>query len=274
MLAGIAVAIAVTVLFATAGAAFAHDDGHERETGVYLALGDSLAVGTGARNEQHLGYVAHVFRYARPASRGEVNELTNLAVGGETSGTLISGGQLAAAVAAIQDPETDTRIVTLSIGGNDLPDVDAEPCASDPLGVACQGLVAQSLTEFAANYATILGTLQAALAADPGDERLIVMTAYNPFSGTGSPFEAPVEGVLLGADGGIDCAANATDPRLAGLNDLITCIGAGAGATIADVYSAFDGRGLELTHIADGDVHPNNFGHRVIAGTHVRSVGD
>ena len=240
---------------------------------VYVALGDSLALGTGARNEERRGYVSHVFRFARIVSRGEVDTLANLAVGGETSGTFISDGQMAAALAAIQDPDTDTRLVTLVIGGDDLlPLLTQAPCAGDPGGVACQGVVAARLAGFAGNLPTILGSLQAVLAADPGEERLIVMTYYNPFSGTGSAFEGPVDGVLLGADGTIDCAANATDPTKVGLNDLIGCIGPAAGATVVDVYPAFEGRGALLTHIADGDVHPNDFGHWVIAARHLRAL--
>ena len=170
---------------------------------MHVALGDSLAVGTGARNEEHPGYVRHVFRYARSASHGEVDTLTSLAVGGETSGTFISDGQLAAALAAIQDPDTDTRLVTLVVGGDDLlPLLQQAPYAGDPGGAACQGVVAARLASFAGNLPTVLGSLQAALAADPGEERLLVMTYYNPFSGTGAAFEGPVDGVLLGRASG------------------------------------------------------------------------
>src|SRR5215207_1092499 len=87
---------------------------------IYLALGDSLAVGIGATNPARLGYVAHVFRVAHARPAGSVDQLRNLAVGGETSGTFISSGQLAQAVAAIRQPSSDVRLVTLNIGGNDF----------------------------------------------------------------------------------------------------------------------------------------------------------
>lgn len=281
MLLGVVTAIAIAVL---AGASVAtaderdHDDDDDGDEvhGVYVALGDSLAVGTGARNGARQGYVARVSRFASFGGDDDDDDdergaLANLAVGGETSGTFLSDGQLAAALAAIEDPDSDTQLVTLVIDGDDLlPLLRQAPCATDPAGAACQGIVGARLIGFAGNLPTILGCLQAALAADPGDERLLVMTYYNPFSGTGSPFEAPVDGVLLGADGVIDCAATVVDPRNSGLNDIISCIGGAAGATVVDVYPAFEGRGAELTHIAAGDVHPNNRGHRVIAAQHRR----
>lgn len=119
---------------------------------LYVALGDSLAVGTGAHSEAQRGYVSHVLRFARIVSRGEVGALTNLAVGGETSATLSSSGQLAAGLAAIGDPDSDTRLVTLAIGGDDLlPLLTQQPCAGDPLGEACQAIVAGQLAGLAAN---------------------------------------------------------------------------------------------------------------------------
>ena len=265
--------VAIAVLAAALGAATAYGSPHDEVPGVHVALGDSLAVGTGATDEQRLGYVAHVVRLVRGVSHGEVDTLVNFAVGGETSGTFISDGQLAAALAAIEDPDTDTRLVTLDIGGDVLlPLLGQAPCAGDPAGVACQGIVAAQLAVFAGNFPAILGALQEALAADPGEERLLVMTYYNPFSGTGAAFEGPVDAVLLGADGTIDCAANAVDPAKIGLNDLISCIASAAEATVVDVYPAFEGRAALLTHIAAGDVHPNNFGHWVIAAEHIRAL--
>lgn len=64
---------------------------------VYLALGDSLGVGTGAPVEDQVGYVSLVFGSAHGVPHGNVSELVNLSVGGATSGTFISDGQLDAA---------------------------------------------------------------------------------------------------------------------------------------------------------------------------------
>jgi acyl-CoA thioesterase I len=240
----------------------------------YLALGDSLAVGVGAVNPARLGYVAHVFHVARARPAGSVKQLRNLAVSGETSSSFISsGGQLARAVSAINEPSSDIRLVTLDIGGNDFLGLlqPGQPCAGDPSTSTCQIAVGTALAAFQANYTLILSQLTLALSRDPGDERLLVMTYFNPFSGTGNlVFERAFDIVLLGSDGRIDCTAlPAADDRL-GVNDLIACIGVRFGATTVDIQPLFVGRGPNLTHIDDGDIHPNTAGHAAIAHAFIR----
>jgi acyl-CoA thioesterase-1 len=237
--------------------------------GTYLALGDSLAVGVGATVPARQGYVAHVFRFAHAQPSGGVDQLVNLAVPGETSRSLLAGGQLERAIAAINDPSSDVRLVTLDIGGNDFLSLlqPGGPCAVNPNTTpACTAAVRAALATFPATYATILTRLTQALATDPGDERLLVMTYYNPYSGTANTeFDKAVDAALVGSDGRIDCAAVAAGDDRVGLNDLIACIGAQFGATTVDVYPAFSGRGPVLTHIGTGDIHPTNAGYTVIA---------
>ncbi|HEX8820607.1 MAG TPA: SGNH/GDSL hydrolase family protein [Archangium sp.] len=74
----------------------------------YVALGDSSAVGVGAR---HGGYVEHLFQRLRRTRAGV--GLLNVAVSGATSGTVLSG-QLSRAVRA------SPHVVTLAVGINDL----------------------------------------------------------------------------------------------------------------------------------------------------------
>jgi lysophospholipase L1-like esterase len=256
--------VAVVLAGVTNGAAAASP-----ATRVYIALGDSLAYGIGASDRTRTAYVPLLFPYFQQPRAENVRVLHNLSRPGETSDSFIAGGQLALAVAAIADPTTDTRVVTLDIGGNDLLFlISGPPCQSDPGGALCQALVAEQLRKFAINYAVILEALSSALERDPGKETLFVMTYYNPYGGTGHPYEPFADGVLLGSDLAIDCSAPAGDPR-AGLNDLIACIGAASGAVVADVYPAFGDRALELTHIARGDVHPNDAGHALIAQTFI-----
>ena len=233
----------------------------------YVALGDSLAAGFGASDPARTAYVPLLFAYfSRPQSEN-VRVLRNLSRPGETSDSFIAGGQLALAVAAIDDPSTDTRVVTLDIGGNDMLYLTSiEPCKSDPGGAACQALIALQLRKFAVNFDAILTVVQDALARDPGKETLFVLTYYNPYGGTGDPLEPFADQVLLGSDLVIDCSAAPGDPR-AGLNDLIACGGDAHGAVVVDLYPAFDDRALELTHIAAGDIHPNDAGHALIART-------
>jgi acyl-CoA thioesterase-1 len=89
-------------------------------TGLYVALGDSLAYGIGASDRTRTAYVPLLFKYFKQPQTEKVRILRNLSRPGETSDSFIAGGQLGLAVAAIVEPTTDTRVVTLDIGGNDL----------------------------------------------------------------------------------------------------------------------------------------------------------
>jgi lysophospholipase L1-like esterase len=217
-------------------------------TKVYLALGDSLARGVGATDQEQGGYVPALYAFFRQPQHGNVDQLVNEAVSGDTSGKLLNDGQLATAIEAINAP-TDVRVVTLDIGGNDIRTLLApgSPCLTNPSSAACQQLVAAVLNDFAANYAQTLGELTQALEGDPGNETVLVMTYYNPFSGTGLPIDLLAEAAVRG------------------LNSLIASIGGQYGATIVDVYPLFERKGPLLTHILTGDIHPNDAGYQVIA---------
>jgi hypothetical protein len=213
--------------------------------------------------------------YVAGKPHGGAKQLTNLAIGGETTASFLAG-QLNGALAAIADPTTDVRVVTLSVGGNDLLDLlndPGDPCVADPGSETCQALVAGALQGVASRLPVIIGSINAALASDDGDERILVMTVYNAFGGTGSAFELPVDAALLGADVRIDCAALGTDPRNAGLNDVIACTAMALGATVVDSYAVIGDQALALTHIGDAgfNIHPNDDGYALIAKAHRQS---
>lgn len=239
----------------------------------YLALGDSLAWGDGASDPETTAYVPLMADYFAGEPHGGAKRLTNLAVRGETTESFILGGQLSAAVAAISDPTTDTRVVTLALGGNDVGALLNDPsdiCLQDPIGLACQTLVVEALQGVADRYPFILGSIMAVLAADDGDEQVFVMTVYNPFGGLGAPYEDPIDRVLLGSDGVIDCEAAGTDPAAAGLNDIIACTAYALGATVVDAHAVIGDEALLLTHIGEGtlDTHPNDEGYALLAKAH------
>jgi lysophospholipase L1-like esterase len=239
---------------------------------VYIALGDSLAWGDGASVPTHTGYVPRLAGYFQGASHGGADELINLGVGGTTTGQLLSG-QVLQALAIIGDPTTDTRVVTISVGGNDLLNLindPTDPCiALGPNSPTCQGLLATAMGGVAANMPQILGGLLGALASDPGDEKVFVLLPYNPFSGTGHPIEAIITLVERGTDPGAGCGD-------IGLDDILACTAASFGAVVVDSYPLFAGRTLELTHMGEGfNVHPNDEGYEVIAKAHrVADRGD
>ena len=260
----------LTLMQATSAAAAA-------PTTVDLAMGDSLAVGDGASTPDR-AYVPLLAEYFAGSAHGGAKQLVNVAVGGETTSSIL-GSQMANALAVIGDPNTDVRVISLSIGGNDLQvllDEPSDPCVVDPSSFACQFGVAVALNGVATRYPVILGTLAAALAADPGTEKVFVLTNYNPFGGTGSPYEVPVDFALLGSDLAIDCLAIQTDPARAGLNDLIACSAAAFGDIVVDAYPVIGEDALALTHIGDPgfNVHPNDDGHALVAKAHRRADRD
>ena len=217
--------------------------------GTYVALGDSVAAPSDS-------YVSILFQFLRTSEGGRLDTLYNRAVGGADSTTLRTNGQLATAIADIDLP-SDTKVVTIDIGGNDR--------------YLCGGTSPSwhlSSCPFATNLDATLADLQAALARDPGTESLVAMTYYNPASGTGTTQEQDFDRGLLGTDLGLDCAPSG-DPRL-GLNDRIVCISASRGALVADVYPAFKMGGQALM----GDsIHPNRRGQAVIAEAFGRALG-
>jgi lysophospholipase L1-like esterase len=233
---------------------------------VYLALGDSLAWGDGATIPTRTAYVPRLDGYFQ--GHAGTTDLVNIAVRGENTSSFIAG-QLGPAIAEISDPSTDTAVVTLSIGGNDLGDLlSVPPCSLDPSSAACQAAVYGALVGVSNNLPVILYSLRTALAGDPGDEKIFILTYWNAFGGTGSPFEVPIDYALLGSDLTIDCAADQQDPTKVGLNDLLACIGMAFGAVVVDLYPVIGDNALLYTHIAEGDFHPNDDGYALIAQAH------
>jgi hypothetical protein len=195
-------------------------------SGLYLALGDSVSA------SHQGGPVERYYRFLSAPGHGEIDQLSNLATGGETSTSMRSpGGQLDRAIAVVDGP-SDTRAVTLDIGGNDALSGQCPPPSWNT-----------DSCPFRENYRATVQRLAAALANDPGDETFQVMEYYNPASGTGSSTESGYDRGLLGEDMRIDCSGSG--PAL-GLNDLITCLGRAAGAAAVDPYPTFKAGGQPL----------------------------
>lgn len=239
---------------------------------LYIALGDSLAWGDGASVPERNGYVPRFATYLRGSPRGDADTLVNLAVRGATTGDLVAA-QLPDALALIADPDTDTSVITISIGGNDMLDLindPSDPCLADVTSPTCQQLLFLAMHGVATNMPVILGSLQAALADDPGTESILVLLPYNAFGGTGHPLEAVIAQVMRGPDLAFDCSV---DPATFGLDDILGCTALATGALVVDAYPLFEGRTLELTHMGEGfNVHPNDDGYAVLAKAHRRAM--
>lgn len=210
--------------------------------GVYLALGDSIAQGEGASDPDGTDYVA-LIEGALKQRYGDALTTTSLAVGGHTTQDLIDQ-QLQPAVDAIQ--AGDVRVVTVTIGGNDLYVLANEPaCPTDPQSPDCP--FDDILAGAAQRLDTILRTLHEA-----GPATIAIELYPNLFSGTGNPFEGPAT-FAFGE-----------------LNDVIERTAARYDVLAADPRDDFESRATELTA---PNFHPNDDGHALIAAAFLRALG-
>jgi lysophospholipase L1-like esterase len=225
--------------------------GYEKaQGGLYLALGDSIAAGAGASDSKSTSYVGRVESVLRQHYNNV--ELRNLAVGGHTTQDLIDQ-QLPAALDALKND--DVRLVTITIGGNDLNVVqnspDAATCIADVNDPKCP--VAEILVGTEERLDRVMGDLRGAGADVP----IAIQVYPNLFSGTGHVFEQPA-GQAFGK-----------------LNDVIERVAAKHDILIADPRAAFEGRGGKLTHTLDAtpDFHPNDAGYGAIADAFLNALG-
>ena len=220
--------------------------------GGYVAMGDSIAVGTGAdAPTSDNSNVGRLFAWLKTPDGGSLDSLDNTAIRfGSTSQTtdaFRNNGQLSGAVASI-DGSSDVRVATLFLGALDRND---QRCGL--------GKWNNPDCPTASNLAAIFDELNAALGRDPGDEKAIASLYYNPSSGQGG-LEGAYETGLLGSDGKLDC--NGTGDQK-GLNDVIACTAADHGWLVADTYPPIKACGAACIS-GDGD-HPSNQGHLKIA---------
>jgi len=241
---------------------------------VYLALGNSLAAGSGASDPSATAYVPLFY----DALRDELNcspaasdraapgcknlQLHNIGMGGATSSDLIAV-QLPIAVAELSarngdaNPRNDVEVVTVDIGGNDLFQPVIGACAGG-FSPGCATIVQTTFGTFAVNFSSILGQLRAA--AGP-DTPIIVMTYYNSLLACNLAGLAPLADLVL--EGG--------DPLgPVGFNDLIRSIAAANGAEVADTFGD-----LTASDLAGGTdcLHPNDSGHGIIAAEFLEAFG-
>lgn len=207
---------------------------------VYLALGDSIAAGLVTSLPSSRGYpwlVRDLIERANAAD-GEAAPVTliNRAVPGETVQSFLDGEQLRQATADIQAAQArgaEVRVVTITLGGNDLLRLSGLGTAERQAG----------LEAFSSDYPALLAAVRAALGSATPE---IVVTTYYDLS-EGDPS-------LEGSDAW----------WVAQFNQVIRQSADAAGAKVADLEPAFRG------HIGDWtwhptDVHPNNAGHAEIA---------
>jgi lysophospholipase L1-like esterase len=210
-----------------------------------VALGDSLAANVGVPSPSG-GYVSRFHKVA--SQRDSTNYgLRNFGVSGETSGTLIRSGQLAAAETFIR--ANTVAYVTLDIGANDLlGHLGSDDCAQSIADAACQERLGPALTAYRANLSTIFERLRTATGEGTP---ILFLTSYNPFSlGLGT----------LGLE-------QASDDATQQLNAVVAEIAASFGVRVADGFTPMRGTTAATTHMLQSppDVHPNSAGYDLLA---------
>lgn len=210
------------------------------DSGVLLALGDSIANGSGASDPATTSYVGLLAEALRSTFDAEVT-VESLAAGGTTTQDLIDE-QLDPALALLR--QGDVLLVTITIGGNDLSQYGAhEACIADPTDLECP--LEDGLLEVEDHLDTIMSRLREIAPDVP----IVIQLYPNLFSGTGHEFTRQAEDAF----------------RL--LNGVIVGVSRRHDVLTADPRRAFEGQGQHLTHLLDDapDAHPNDAGYQEIA---------
>jgi lysophospholipase L1-like esterase len=211
-----------------------------------VAIGDSLTANVGVSDPRD-GFVSR-FHAEVERRDGATYGLRNFGVSGETSGTLIRGGQLEAALDFMRD--NDVSYVTIDIGANDfLGHLGSADCSDSLTTPACQARLDPTLAAYRPNLERVLDDVRDAA----GDDATIVfMTVYNPFS------------LGFGASVGLEAA---TDEVTAELNALAEEIAGERDIPVADGFAPMAGTTGATTHMLDAppDIHPKAIGYDILA---------
>lgn len=227
----------------------------------YLALGDSVAAGAGAAEGR--GYVALLADLLSRdlgcdagALPGCPLRLENLAQGGATTATL-RRSQLPSALKVLRTE--DVRLVTVTIGGNDLFEPVVRACAQAPSSTTCADVVAGALQRAEDGVDEVLRQL--ADSAGP-ETTLALMTYYDPLPACRLAPLQPLAELVLEGDG--------TRP---GLNDVLRERAAEHGVTVVETGPALS---APEDFVGGGDcLHPSAQGHaRIAAAFHDEVRGD
>ena len=226
----------------------------------YLALGDSLTAGQGASDQGATAFVPLLYAHLVQSVDGSFT-LANMGHNGDTSATLISHGHLQTAVDELRlrnanaTPEDDIRLVTVTIGANDVFAV-APVCAAG-LTSECFDAVMAAFATVSTNLDFILGDLRAAAP----DTTIVVMSYYNALINPGCSLNAlaPLVDVLLEGGG----------PVTTGLNDIIRSAAASHGARVAETVGLLDAADMQ-----PDCRHANDAGYQKIGAAFVRALDE
>ena len=220
----------------------------------YLALGDSVAAGTGADDPVRDGYVpvlagllADRWGCDDGGGQGCPVQVRNLAVPGATTATLLRD-QLPVALDVLAQDD-DVRTVTVTIGGNDVFVPILRACAQAPQAPSCTEAVRAAVSDVDRGVGRLLGALTGAAGAGA---TVAVMTYYDPLAACRLAPLQPLAGLVLEGRPGED-----------GLNDVLRARAAEHGAVVVET-----GTGLAAPQDFVGGLdclHPSTSGHARIA---------
>ena len=262
----------VVLLMAVAvGSAMAHagrvSSASTSPTTYYLALGDSIAAGTGASTPAD-DYVNLVYQYELAVHPGL--QVVNLACGGATSTSVVlgpgcsysTGTQLGDAKAFLAAHPGQVIMATIDIGGNDV-----DGCVgSGGINATC---VQSGLNSISTYLPQILSGLRSVDSTLP----IYGMSYYDPF----------LNQWLTGAAG--QTLAQQSESGAVVLNDLLIQLYTAGGAVTADTAGLFQTSNFALTGSYQGvtvpenvalicswtlmcpgnNIHPNDAGHAEVA---------
>ncbi|MCP8615857.1 GDSL-type esterase/lipase family protein [Salirhabdus salicampi] len=200
----------------------------KKERITLVALGDSIAYGTGA--DDNYGYVDRYADYLR--ERGNQVNLQNYAIPGLTTEELQSLVEYSP-ILKVAIKKAD--IVTISIGGNDL--------------LECINLETGDVDEDCSSATTVLNSFHEVIKTIKSynnDVDIKTLNIYNPILDVQSENYKKAEKIL----------------------HFVNTSFRSSHSQIMDVYSAFQHNLSKYTHILEGDIHPNDDGHEVIAKLH------
>ena len=232
----------------------------DEPTGVLVAVGDSVAAGAG---DPAGGYPVRLAGLLEQPTACDGTPcppmvLHQLAEGGATTGSLIEGGQLATAAELLRaSPAGAARVVTVTVGGNDVVGPLATACA-DGVTEECAAAVTERYATVQQGLQRILGT---AREAGGDDAVLAVMTYYDSFAGCDLAALSPLVRRVLDGD---------PSAGLPSFNGLLAEV---AGAHGAVVVGTRDLVGADELVGGRDCLHPDADGHARIAGAFADAVG-
>lgn len=210
----------------------------------YVALGDSLAAAVGVDGYAE-GYVSQVHRELSLRD-GTVYGLRNFGKSGETSGTMLSRGQLDEAARFGED--NDVAYVSVDIGANDLlGHLASADCSEAVTAAPCTVRIEASLDAYRNNLNVILDTVEDVYP----DAAVVFLLAYNPFS--------------LGFEDEVAFEAQSNEVLMR-LNDIATAAATDREFIVADGFTPLRGTATATTHMTGTppDIHPNAIGYDLL----------